>query len=118
MKNINYMMSMGFFAALLVILYLATTTLEIKPLQNSWDKANHFLAFFVLYVLLYYSHFKLSTVSCFLLLFAFGVQIEIIQYFIPKREFSLLDVVADGIGLFLGVLFVTFVWQRVNAKAN
>ena len=116
MKNIHYMTSIAFFVSLLAIEYLATTTLEIKSLQNSWDKANHFLAFFVLYVLLYYSHFELSKVSCFLLLLAFGVQIEIIQYFIPGREFSLFDVVADSLGLFLGILSVTFVSQRVNAK--
>jgi VanZ family protein len=36
------------------------------------------------------------------ILFAFALQIEIVQYFIPEREFSLLDVVADMIGVGIG----------------
>lgn len=37
---------------------------------------------------------------------AFGIFIEIIQYFIPYRSFELFDIIADGVGLILGVLLV------------
>ena len=48
------------------------------------------------------SHFHLKS----FLLFLFGLQIEIVQSFIDGRFFSLLDVVADSIGIVIGVVFV------------
>jgi len=38
----------------------------------------------------------------FILLFLYSFFIEIIQYFIPYRDFSLLDLAANGLGLFTG----------------
>ena len=95
-----------FYICIVAIEYLATNTLEIKPIQNSWDKANHFIAFFTLYVTLSFAYPKLEIVKKVLILLAFGIQIECVQYFLPNREFSLLDVVADGIGIFMGMVVV------------
>ena len=39
-----------------------------------------------------------------MILLAFAVQIEIVQYFIPGRDFSLLDIFADMIGVFIGFI--------------
>ena len=38
------------------------------------------------------------------ILLAYGIQIEIAQSFVPSRYFSLLDIVADGIGIVFGIL--------------
>lgn len=92
----------SFFTTLLVIEYLATTTREIEVVARSWDKLNHFAAFAVLYLLLTLAFGDMKTRSRVLLLMAFAVQIEIVQHFIPDRDFSLLDIVADGIGIFIG----------------
>lgn len=92
-----------FFACILAIEYLATTSLEIKPIENSWDKANHFIAFVTLYLTLSFAYPKLQVVAKLLLLLIFGLQIEIVQYFLPNREFSLFDVVADGVGIGIGI---------------
>lgn len=99
---LNYTITALFFLSLLSIEFLATTTLEIKAVHSLWDKANHFIAFFVLYTLLYFSHFALKRVTTVALLLLFGIQIEIVQYFIPLREFSLLDVFADSVGIAIG----------------
>jgi len=93
-----------FYVCLITIEYLATTTQEIKPLEHTWDKANHFIAFMTLYVLLSLAYRKLSVVMKIALLLAFGMQIEIVQYFIPGRDFSFLDVVADSIGILIGIV--------------
>ena len=93
-----------FYICLITIEYLATTTQEIKPLEHTWDKANHFIAFMTLYVLLSLAYRKLSVVMKIALLLAFGMQIEIVQYFIPGRDFSFLDVVADSIGILIGIV--------------
>ena len=102
--KLQYVATIAFFICLIAIEYLATTTLQIKPLENSWDKANHFVAFLSLYVTLSFAYPKLDVFKKVTLLLAFGLQIEIVQYFLPNREFSLLDVVADGVGIALGVV--------------
>ena len=96
-----------FLVCLLSIEFLATTTIHIEIVESIWDKANHFTAFFVLYVLLSFAYKNLNILVKSLLLVAFGLQIEIVQSFIDGRFFSLLDVVADSIGILIGiVLFV------------
>ena len=93
----------AFYICLIAIEFLATTTIHIEVVESVWDKANHFVAFFVLYILisLAYKKFSIKVKVTWLLLFA--VQIEIVQYFIPKRCFSTLDVFADAIGIVLGI---------------
>ena len=56
----------------------------------------------VLYILLSLGYKYLSLVKKVIILLAFAVQIEVVQYFIPSREFSLLDIFADMVGLFIG----------------
>ncbi len=93
-----------FYGCLVVIEYLATTTREIKVIEHSWDKANHFLAFMTLYILLSFAYKKLTTSAKIVLLLAFGMQIEIVQSFIPGRDFSGFDVVADSVGIAIGIV--------------
>ena len=67
--------AISFFICLVAIEFLATTSQEIKPIQNSWDKANHFIAF------------------------------------LPNRDFSLLDIFADFVGIVLGIFLVSIVYR-------
>jgi len=94
----------AFFITLGVIEYLATTTQQIEIVSSMWDKANHFTAFFVLYILLSLAYRNLSTTVKIVILLAFGIQIEIVQSFIDGRYFSMLDVLADTIGILLGIV--------------
>ncbi|DAB31067.1 MAG TPA: teicoplanin resistance protein VanZ [Sulfurimonas sp. UBA12504] len=92
-----------FYFTLAVILYLATTTMQIKVVENIWDKANHFAAFFVLYILIHLAYKEVSLQSKVLILVIFGALIEIVQYFTPGRFFSLLDIFADSVGIAIGM---------------
>ncbi len=83
--------------------YLATTTREIEIVSGMWDKSNHFFAFFVLYLLLSLSYKEMHLHIKVLWLMAFAMQIEIVQHFIEGRFFSLMDVVADAIGIVIGI---------------
>jgi len=107
---------------LIVIEYLATTTLEIRAIGHSWDKANHFIAFFSLYVTLYFSYKNITETLKIFYLFLFGLQIEIVQAFIPNRYFSTLDIFADIIGIFIAYLFikvlVLFIQKYKNIVKN
>lgn len=109
--NLSLLFKLSFFICIVAIEYLATTALEIKPIQNSWDKANHFIAFMTLYITLSLGYPKLDVVKKVLILLFFGLQIELVQYFLPNREFSLLDVVADGVGIVMGMIVVKGLWS-------
>ena len=91
-----------FYICIIAVQYLATTTREIEVVQNSWDKANHFVAFMVLFVLLSFGYKYLNLAKKIMILSLFAVQIEIVQYFIPCRSFSLLDIFADMVGVGIG----------------
>jgi len=107
----------AFYSSFLGIEYLAITPQHIKIVESFWDKQNHFIAFCTLYVLLSlaYKHLStrlkvvllaykhLSTRLKVVLLLLVGFQIEITQYFIPNRFFSLMDIVADCIGIVIGI---------------
>ena len=85
---LNKLSQYAFYICIIAIEYLATTTQEIKAIENIWDKTNHFVAFFTLYFLLSFGYSKFSFIKKVLLLLAFAIQIEVVQYFIPGRDFS------------------------------
>ncbi len=93
-----------FFVFIIAIEFLATTTVQIEVVESMWDKSNHFIAFFTLYILMSLSFHRLSVLQKVLWLMLFAIQIEVVQYFIEGRYFSLLDIVSDSIGILIGVL--------------
>ena len=93
----------AFYINFFVIEYLALTPQHIEVLEGLWDKQNHFAAFFVLYILVSFAYENLSTFTKIGILVFIGFQIEVTQYFIPGRFFSLMDIVADSVGIAMGV---------------
>jgi VanZ family protein len=52
-------------------------------------------------------------------LLMYGLSIEIMQYFSPDRTFSLLDLLADFLGILLFfILKISFLWLGAIKKAN
>ena len=101
-KYLKKLSKYSFYICIVAIGYLATKTQEIQVITNSWDKANHFIAFMVLYILLSVVYKNLNVVKKVMILLFFAILIEVVQYFIPSREFSVLDVVADMFGVGIG----------------
>ena len=86
--------------SLIITMYLATTQREFPVIEDTNDKVNHILAFCVLAFLADYSAPKVRfNLSKGLTILGYGLLIEVIQYFLPYREFSLFDLVADGVGI-------------------
>lgn len=100
--------------SLVVIFYLATTSREIPVVEDVNDKVEHVFAFAVLALLADFSwpRSEFGAAKVFFLL-AYGLAIEITQYFLPYREFSLFDLGADGAGLLLYGLMVPLL-MKVN----
>ena len=90
-------------AAVTGITILATTPLSYPVVSDVNDKFNHVLAFFVLALLADFSFPEKEFAGAMILsLLGYGLAIEITQYFLPHRMFSLLDLATDaaGIGLY------------------
>ncbi|MBZ0157392.1 MAG: VanZ family protein [Alphaproteobacteria bacterium] len=92
-----------FWIALTVISYLAFSP-DSNPVSESLgDKISHVLAFTSLGFLIdgAYSGSFLKKGA---VLLSYGFFIEIVQYFLPFREFSLFDIGADSVGI--GIYFL------------
>jgi VanZ family protein len=87
---------------LAVTSYLALTSREIPVVEDVNDKVEHVLAFCALALLADFSwpHSGFGAAKI-ISLFGYGLTIEIVQYFLPYRTFSLLDLSVDALGLFL-----------------
>ena len=85
---------------LIITMYLATAQQAPSVIDNLNDKVNHVLAFYVLAFLADYSAPKVRfNLSKGLTILGYGLLIEVVQYFLPYREFSLFDLAADGVGI-------------------
>ena len=115
----KYFFRVIFFMCIIGIEFLATTTtVHIEIVENIWDKANHFIAFFTLYVLLSFGFVQLSVIKKMILLLLFGVQIEVVQHFIDGRFFSILDVFADFVGLCIAVVTMKFLVREPTEASS
>lgn len=97
-----------------IVILAVITTLALWPLQQPLiplftDKIKHALAFFALTALATrgWPHTGLWP-RIVLYLLAYGAAIEVIQEFIPFRELSFFDWVADAVGI--GLYGMTRIW--------
>ena len=108
---------LGLWACLGIIAFLAFAPLASDPGTGN-DKANHVLAFLVLAGLAdlaYPGPAPGRGRGKWVSLLAYGLFIETAQYFLPYREFSGWDLVADGIGIWL---YVAGVWLAMSVRAG
>lgn len=100
--------------AVLAITTLALMPVPTVPITTSWDKLNHALAFITLALLADHAFPRQPFWRCLVpWLLAYGVAIELAQWLTPDRDLSVLDVLADGIGIALyGVLRRLAVFYR------
>jgi VanZ family protein len=99
----------AFYCALIAVSWLGLSNQSAPTITTGWDKTNHLLAFFTLYLLLdlVYPFGDKQKVA---LLVLYAVALECVQGLIPWRAFSLLDLVADFLGL-LGYLAARALWR-------
>ncbi|MCC7277110.1 MAG: VanZ family protein [Chromatiaceae bacterium] len=113
----RWIFRLGLWACLSLIAFLAFAPLASDP-GTGHDKANHILAFLVLAGLAdlaYPGSAPGRGWGKWVSLLAYGLFIETVQFFLPYREFSGWDLVADGIGIWL---YVAGVWLVISASAG
>lgn len=80
------------------------------------DKIEHFMAFGVL-TSLFGIFWTLPRSRLVVLLFFYGLGIELVQLFIPSRVASTLDLLADVAGILFGLAFL-FLLHRITLQAE
>ena len=102
-----------FWSALIVSYISAVVPQDIAPTIGSLsDKSIHFIAFAVLTLLLRLAY-SITWFQTFLLLFIYAVFIEFSQFFTSDRSVEVLDIVADVIGIGIGLLFYPFIKRLI-----
>lgn len=94
------------------VFWLALLTRDFQSFHSGGDKLNHIVAFFVLAVGLrcfWLHHSRLV----FVLLLGYGVLIEVAQSFVGGRQASLLDIVADIVGMSIGLAVAVILCKLV-----
>lgn len=102
---------------LAAISFLATTS-ETSAAEALNDKVSHVLAFFVLAVLIdgSWPSSRFGAMK-FLSLLGYGLFIEMMQHFLPRRSASFMDLAADVIGILL-YLCLTAAARRLGLIIN
>lgn len=109
----------GLVVCIIVVTALTVLPLnEFPPAENINDKVSHLLAFLALALVADYSFpDKSFLIPKGIPLLAYGIGIEVVQYFIPYRSFSVLDMVADGSGLIVYMMFMPLL-NRLVIRAS
>lgn len=98
----NYF-KIAFFIYLAVVMFLATYPMQ-APIATPSDKTNHALAFVLFSILFILSFRRAHPIFAFLFGLGYGVLIEIVQSFLPYRSAEMGDILADTVGLAVGIL--------------
>lgn len=86
------------------ILFLATTSASYPIPAPANDKVNHIIAFIELTIVTRLAWPRLSAYWYVPALLGFGFALEAVQATLPYRHFSMADVLADAIGIAIGLL--------------
>ena len=94
--------------ALFVLLFITISYLALSPappagVSTGWDKANHALAFASLAFCGRFAGARRSW-PLFIALLSYGGVIEWVQFYVPNRSCDWHDLLADAVGIALGLL--------------
>ena len=92
-----------FFVTAIAVLFLAIVPTSTPLPTTGWDKSNHLVAFAAL-AYLGQKAFSQNAFKLIIGLIAFGGLIELLQTFTPTRSGEWQDLIADVIGIFIGLL--------------
>lgn len=103
--RLKYLFRGGFILAVSAVTFLALVPEDLAGTAYVWDKANHFIAFLVLFFLLDYSiasgsnPIEAANLAKFGALGLYAAGIECTQWYLGYRSFELADIGAGLVGL-------------------
>ena len=107
-----------FFALIVLVLWLALTPQPPHAMDTGWDKLNHALAFGALALSgrFGFPGSRLRAFAVAIALIAFGAAIEWLQSYVPTRSSELNDLVADLVGIVVGLLAAALATRHLSSK--
>ena len=101
-----------FFISIILIFYLSLVPASVLEffigLSFIGDKISHGVIFFYLAILGMFCNFKIKSQILMVIIFSFGLTIEIVHYFHPYRYFEWADLLANFLGIILaGAIYKT-----------
>jgi VanZ family protein len=102
-----------------LIFYLSSIPLEFPEIVNKLDPTKfslHIVEYSILGLLLFNltKNFKNS----FLIGTLYGISDEIHQYFVPFRTMNIFDVIADVIGVLIGIKLYVFLEKKIRISSH
>jgi len=97
----NFFLKVISYGILFFILYASVTKVNFQGPENS-DKIFHIVMYFFACGAFYFLKIK----KYYLYAICYGICLEIIQYFLPWRSFSFLDIIANAIGASLFYILI------------
>lgn len=109
LNNRNKLFKVLFFLSIVVVLVITQMpNITIEQKIENQDKIHHCITFFVLFIQGYLAYKKPFNTAVFL--FLYGIAIESLQEFLPfNRTGDLKDLMANGLGILFGYLFIRFI---------
>lgn len=107
-------------AAYMVLIYSLSSKSDISlPVITNFDKLMHMCAYILLSFLFYISLResginKYIFITAFILTVIYGISDEVHQSFVPGRDSSIGDVIADSTGAFVGALIASYVTVKTR----
>jgi len=99
-----------------IVTYFSLTPIEHKISESIWDKAAHFTAYLFLVMIVKKVHLRFNYLTCLVICCSYSFIIEFIQYFIPNRQFDILDMLANVLGAVLGAILYYLIIERCFNK--
>lgn len=120
-KCINYKFTLAVVALILIAILMPGDSVPEVGIPGI-DKVIHFGMFFTLAVVFYLEYFKNNNklpiwYYVFAVIFIFASSTEVMQFFAVDRSMDLLDLSADTLGIFIGILLTT-IYVKWLSKAN
>lgn len=113
---VSWLARLAFAVGVVANFYLSVARPSTLPGIEVWDKLLHAGMYCSLSIAaLIGFQGRLSTAWICLAVFALGVALELVQAVLPYRNFSLGDLIANGVGIALGVAFVhaiEWLWSK------
>ena len=102
----------------LIITFFSLTPIEHNISEGIWDKASHFTVYLFLVMIVRRVHIRLSYLTCVITCFSYSFVIECIQYYIPNRQFEILDMLANLLGAILGVVIYYLITEKYFGRCS
>ena len=101
----------------IIVSWLAFSPKPPPAATLGWDKLNHASAFVALAFCAARAHAG-ATLRIVAGLLGYGVFIEVVQTFVPGRSGEAADLLADGVGLALGLLLAALIDRWLGSSAR